>query len=53
MARKATEQVTTISIDIGKNSLHLIGLEGCLGSWLCENPMPGHWDARLSRAAPA
>jgi hypothetical protein len=32
MARKATEQVTTIGIDIGKNSLHLIGLEDCLGS---------------------
>jgi hypothetical protein len=29
MARKATEQVTTIGIDIGKNSLHLIGLEDC------------------------
>ncbi len=27
MARKATEQVTTISIDIGKNNFHLIGLD--------------------------
>ena len=32
MTRKATDGVTTIGIDIGKNSLHLIGLEGCLGS---------------------
>ena len=32
MARKATDQVTTIGIDIGKNSFHLIGLDGCLGS---------------------
>ena len=28
MTRKATEQVTTIGIDIGKNSFHLIGLDG-------------------------
>ena len=28
MARKATDQVTTIGIDIGKNSFHLIGLDG-------------------------
>ena len=34
MTRKATEQVTTIGIDIGKNTLHLIGLEGYLGSHL-------------------
>ena len=27
MARKATDQVTTIGIDIGKNSFHLIGLD--------------------------
>jgi transposase len=27
MARKATEQVTRIGIDIGKNSFHLIGLD--------------------------
>ena len=26
MARKATDQVTTIGIDIGKNTFHLIGL---------------------------
>ena len=37
MTRKATGQVTTIGINIGKNSLHLIGLEGCFG--LCQtNP---------------
>ncbi len=28
MTRKATDQVTTIGIDIGKNSFHLIGLDG-------------------------
>ncbi len=28
MSRKATDQVTTIGIDIGKNNFHLIGLDG-------------------------
>jgi transposase len=28
MARKATTQMTTIGIDIGKNTFHLIGLDG-------------------------
>jgi transposase len=28
MSRKAADQVTTIGIDIGKNSFHLIGLDG-------------------------
>ncbi len=28
MARKATDRVTTIGIDIGKNNFHLIGLDG-------------------------
>ncbi|MCI0622215.1 MAG: IS110 family transposase, partial [Acidobacteria bacterium] len=28
MARKATNRVTTIGIDIGKNTFHLIGLDG-------------------------
>ncbi len=28
MTRKATDQVTTIGIDIGKNNFHLIGLDG-------------------------
>ncbi len=32
MAGKATNQVTTIGIDIGKNNFHLIGLDGRLGS---------------------
>ncbi len=32
MACRATEQVATTGIDIGKNSLHRIGLEGCFGS---------------------
>ncbi len=32
MTRKATDAVTTMGIDIGKISLHLIGLEGCFGS---------------------
>jgi len=37
MTRKATDVVTTIGIDIGKNSLHLIGLEGCSGSHFAVN----------------
>ena len=32
ITRKVTEQVTTIGIDIGKNTFHLIGLDGRLGS---------------------
>ena len=32
MARKATDRVTTIGINIGKNCFHLIGLDGRLGS---------------------
>ncbi len=32
MARKATEQVTTIGIDIGKNTFHLIGFDDRSGS---------------------
>ncbi len=28
MTRQATDQVMTIGIDIGKNSFHLIGLDG-------------------------
>jgi hypothetical protein len=28
MSRKSTDVVTTIGIDIGKNSFHLIGLDG-------------------------
>jgi hypothetical protein len=32
MARKATNQVTRIGIDIGKISFHLIGLDGRFGS---------------------
>jgi hypothetical protein len=34
MARKTTDQVTTIGIDIGKNAFHLIDLNG---SWLFSN----------------
>ncbi len=37
MTRKATDVVTTIGIVIGKNRLHLIGLEGCFGSRADEN----------------
>ncbi len=32
MTRKATDQVTTIGIDIGKNGFHLFGLDGRFGS---------------------
>jgi hypothetical protein len=34
MVRKETEQVATTGIDIGKNYIHRIVLEGCLGSHL-------------------
>ncbi len=37
MARKATDQVTTIGIDIGKNAFHLIDLNDRNGSWLFSN----------------
>ncbi len=32
MSRKATNSVTTIGIDSGKNSFHLIGLDARFGS---------------------
>jgi hypothetical protein len=32
MARTATDQVTTTGIDIGKNTFHVISLDGCSGS---------------------
>ena len=32
MSHKATVSVTTVDLDIGKNSFHLIGLDGRLGS---------------------
>ncbi len=32
MSRKATDRVTTIGIDIGKNGFHLFGLDGRFGS---------------------
>ncbi len=32
MSRKATDRVTTIGIDIGKNGFHLIGLDDRFGS---------------------
>ena len=41
MARKATNQVTTIGIDIGKNSFHLIDPNVRFGSRLCENYIRG------------
>jgi hypothetical protein len=37
MSRKATDQVTMIGIDIGKNSFHLIGLKDRFGSILLKN----------------
>ncbi len=37
MTRKATDVVSTIGIYIGKNTFHLIGLEGRFGSWVCGN----------------
>ena len=43
MTCKATEQVATTGIDIDKNSLHLLGLEGCFGS------PTDHQAARLAR----
>ena len=37
MSRKATDSVTTIGLDIGKNNFHLIGLDVRFGSRLCKN----------------
>jgi hypothetical protein len=37
MAGQATDQVTTIGIDIGKNTFHLIGFDDRSGSRLCQN----------------
>ena len=33
MTRKATDQLTTIGVNIGKNNFHLIGLDGRLESY--------------------
>ncbi len=54
MARQATNQGTTIGIDIGKNSFHLNGLDGRLGSffpvrWLCP-PRPDLGEFRTEAA---
>ncbi len=40
MARKATDQVTTIGIDIGKKSLHLICLGFRVGSTSDSRDLP-------------
>ena len=40
MSRKTINSVTTVGIDIGKNSYHLIGLEGRFGSGADENLVP-------------
>ena len=37
MFHKTTDAVSKIGTDVEENSLHLIGLEGCFGSWVCEN----------------
>jgi predicted NBD/HSP70 family sugar kinase len=50
MARKATDQVTTIGIDIGKNTFHLIGLDGA-GNIRIEGVIPA--SQVLSPATPA
>jgi len=39
MPRNATGIVKTIGIEIGENSLHLVGLGGCLGSRADENSL--------------
>ena len=40
MARQATDQMTTISIHIGKNGFHLIGLDRRFGSGFTVNRAP-------------
>ena len=40
MTRKVAKQVATTGIDIDKNSLHLLGLEGCFGSKLPLSGVP-------------
>jgi hypothetical protein len=44
MTRKVAKQVATTGIDIDKNSLHLLGLEGCFGSHIAVN---GRGEPRL------
>ena len=40
MARKATDQVTTRGVNIGKNNFHLIGLDGRCGSTTDSRDLP-------------
>ena len=52
MARKAPDQVTTIGIDIGKNSLHLIGLDGAGTIVLRRKLLRSQVNVRLAKLAP-
>ena len=55
MVRKATDQVTTIGIDIGKSHSHLIRLDGRSGSTSdsrdlpLPRPLPGVNQTKLAR----
>ena len=48
MGRKATDQVTTIGSDIGKNSFHLIGLDGAGTIVLRRKPSRRQVNVRLA-----
>jgi transposase len=52
MARKATDQVTTIGIDIGKNSFHLIGLDDAGNIVLHRKLSPSQVIVRLANLPP-
>ncbi len=52
MGRKATDQVTTIGSDIGKNSFHLIGLDGAGTIVLRRKPSRRQVNVRLANLPP-
>ncbi len=52
MARKATDQVTPIGIDIGKNNFHPIGLDGAGNIVLRRKPSRSQVIVRLASLPP-
>ncbi len=52
MARKATNPVTTIGIDIGKNDFHPIGLDGAGSIVLCRKLSRSRVIVRLANLPP-
>ncbi len=52
MTRKATDQVTTIGIDIAKNNFHLIGLDDAGNIDLHHKLTPSQLSVRLANLQP-